>query len=672
MRGWRLGAVVLGVTLLNPNVAGAGIVAVLAAFAFARFIDMDPVFLDSGFYTYNPLLVGLSIGYLFQLTPLTLFFVVVAGISAFVLTHMLHSIFWYYLKLPILSLPFVFVSSIAYLAASRYSNLYVTGLYPHSLSTWETTVPIWIAGFFQSLGAIFFMPYVAAGVIFAAGLIFASRILFLLGLGGYYSGTLVMAWMGGSYPQAFANLNAFNFILIAMAIGGVFLVPSLKSYVLALLAVVASTLLLTASEVFWSTYGVPAFALPFNVVTLSFVYVLGLEEFPLMAKGVAATPEQRLDEHVCDSRRYPGSLRSLALPFSGKWTVWQGFKGKWTHQGPWKYAYDFVITGDDGETYTGEGVVPEQYHAFRKPVLSPIRGRVIHVVSNMPDNPIGITDRARNWGNLVVIEDDRGFFVEISHLAEDSIRVEEGQWIERGAFIGLCGNSGYSPQPHIHIQVQPTDDIGAGTLPFSFVSYVTDDRFSANDLPPEDKEVEPLFPDKGMDTRMGLVLDEEFTFAVSEAGVPKDPVTLTVRMAPDSTFYLDSGEGRLYFGKHEDTFYFYRLEGHDDALRAIFLALPRLPLAYRTGMQWIDHVPIGLVTSGLKKAGAHLLRSVDHRFGQVGVTLGFTSDQTIEGVVSSRLLHSDLETRAVLDPYRGLRSVHVGDYSLERMNEEST
>jgi murein DD-endopeptidase MepM/ murein hydrolase activator NlpD len=412
--------------------------------------------------------------------------------------------------------------------------------------------------------------------------------------------------------------------------------------------------------------------LPFNVVTLTFVYVLGLEQFPLVAKGVATTPEQRLDEHVCNHRRYPGSPRTLALPFSGRWTVWQGFDGRWTHQGPWRYAYDFVITGEDGETHTGDGTRLDQYHAFRKPVLSPVRGRVVRVVQDQPDNPIGVTDRARNWGNLVVIADERNFFVEISHLAEGSVRVEEGQWVERGSLLGLCGNSGYSPQPHIHIQVQPTDEVGASTLSFSFVSFVAEGRFHANDLPAVDRVVEPAFPDKALDVRMGLVLDEVFTYEIRQAGSSQGQTALTVRMAPDSTFYLDSGAGRLYFGKHEDTFYFYRLEGDEPALRALFLALPRLPLSYREGMTWKDHVPLSLVTRGVKRAGAHLLRSLHHRFGQVRTDLRFEDERTVRGSVTSRLLGTSLETEVELDPTRGVRRVRVGDYELERLDEEAS
>ncbi len=669
MRGWRLGVLVLAVTLLNPNVAGAGLVAVSAAYVFARFIQMDATFLDSGFYTYNPLLVGLSIGYLFRLTPLTVFFVVVAGVSAFVLTHMLFSIFWHYLRLPVLSLPFVLVSSTAYLAAASYTNLYVTGLYPQTFTAWEEAIPWWLGGFFESLGAIFFMPHVIAGALFAAGLLLVSRILFLLAVTGYYAGALTLAWMGGSYAQAFGNLNTFNFILIAMAVGGVFLIPSLRSYTLALVAVVASTVLMSSSEVFWALYNLPIFALPFNVVTLSFVYVLGIVSFPLVARGAPGTPEQMLDEYVCNQRRYPGTLRTLGLPFSGVWTVWQGFEGRWTHQGPWAYAYDFVITGADGKTYRGDGVKLEEYHAFRKPVLAPVRGRVVRVVRDLPDNPVGEGDRTHNWGNLVVISDERGFFVELSHFAEDSIRVEEGDWIERGAVLGLCGNSGYSPQPHIHVQVQGTDQVGATTLPFSFVSYAVGDRYHANDVPSEGADVEPLFPDKGLESRMGFVLDEEFTYDVMRDGEEAQRALFVVRMAPDGTFFLESKRGRLYFGTFEDTFYFYRLEGGDPYLRAPFLALPRMPLAYRKGLEWTDHVPVGLVSRGLRKAGIRLLRSLHHGLGQVAVSSRFVSERSIEGQVRSPLLGITKSTRVVLDPHRGVERIQIDDLIMERVHE---
>ncbi len=92
--------------------------------------------------------------------------------------------------------------------------------------------PIWLAGFFNSLGAIFFSPNVIAGILLAAIILVSSRILFLLAIIGYSSGTLVRALMVGSFQQALSDINSFNFILIAMALGGVFLVPSIKSFII--------------------------------------------------------------------------------------------------------------------------------------------------------------------------------------------------------------------------------------------------------------------------------------------------------------------------------------------------------------------------------------------------------------------------------------------------------
>lgn len=671
MRGWVVGILILAVTLLSPNLAFSGILAVLAAYAFARFIRMDSAFLDSGFYTYNPLLVGLSIGYLFRLTPLTGFFVITAGIGAFVLTLLLYSLFSTYLRLPVLSLPFVAVSATAYLAAAQYSNLYVTSLYPRYVSLLDLQLPDWLAGFFQSLGAVFFLPTVPAGLVFALVLLASSRILFGLSIAGYFTGALILGWLDGSPASAFANPNGFNFILIAVSVGGVFLIPAPRSYALGLIAVALSTVVLSSAETIGAQYGLPVFALPFNLTALALLYVLGLVRYPLVAQVVRRTPEQTLDEYLTNQQRYPGSTRTLALPFSGIWTVWQGFDGQWTHQGAWRYAYDFLMKDEDGNTHSGAGDVLEQYHAFRKPVLSPVAGRVVQTVDHLPDNAIGDTDRANNWGNLVLIQDQRGFCVQLSHLAAKSIRVSAGDWVERGALLGLCGNSGYSPQPHIHVQVMATGSIGAPTLPFSFVRYAVDATFHANDLPQEGERVEALVSDKALDLRTAFVLDETFRYRVQVAGRKAGELSLVVRMDTDGTFYLDSGKGRLYFGTHEGTFYHYRIDGRDPYLKYFMIALPRLPLAFRNGMRWRDSVPVGMVASRARSVAVLGLRSLFHGLARATVECAFTGRERVVGQVDGAgALNLHLETEAELDAHRGVRRVTVGAVTITKIEKD--
>ena len=664
------GAVIFAATLVHPEVALAGVIAIAAAYGFARLVRMEKPFLESGYFTYNPLLVGLSLGYLFKLTALTVFFIASAGVLTFLATVFMANVFQTYLRLPILSLPFVVVSSIAYLASVRYSGLFLRLHAEGGVLTGDFGLPFWLAGFFKAFGAVLFMPCVAVGVALSLVVVRHSRILFFLALLGYYVGAVIRTLMVGSAAQGFVDVNNFNFIFIAMALGGVFLIPSLTSYLFAVIAVAVSTVVMDATTGFWYYYGIPAFTLPFNVVTLGMVYVLGLVRHPLVPVSVGQTPEETLENHLANRLRYPGQERTLFLPFAGKWTVWQGWDGAWTHKGLWRYAYDFVIADEDGKTHRGEGSRFEDYHAWNKPVLSPVRGRIAQTVDDLPDSPIGGADETNNWGNVVVIEESRGFFVELSHFAEKTIRVKKGDWVERGAVLGLCGNSGYSPQPHIHVQVQATGEIGAASLPFSFVSYSDGGEFQSNNLPKELRAVEPLYRDKRLDNIMNSTLDDELRYQVIRSGKEVGELAIKVKMATDGTFYFESARGQLYFGKHEGTFYFYRVTGNDPWLRLLFLALPRLPLAYREKLTWHDYVPVGLVISGVRGAVVGFLSSICPRLATVKVTQTFASESRIVTTFAAGVFRQRRSAAVELDRQKGFASVTVDDVTLRRMSHE--
>lgn len=665
-----IGLLLLLITFINPYVALGGIVAVISAYVFARIINMSNEFLNEGFYTYNPLLTGLAIGYLFRFSDLTILFMIIAGILTFIITVTMYNVFYYYLRLPILSLPFVIASSIAYLAATQYSNLFVTGLYPHTVYDLNIILPFWVEGYFRAFGAIFFMTDVISGIVISLIFLSMSRIMFLLSVIGYYSGSIVVGLMFGSFEQSFADINHFNFILIAIAVGGVFLVPSIKSYLLAVIAVCTSTIVLDSVLVFWSNFGIPAFTLPFNVISLSFIYLLGLIKYPQIAWLIKGTPEETLDLYLTNTRRYPGSNTTVQLPFSGKWTVYQGFDGKWTHKGNWKYAYDFIITDEEGNSFKNNGDSLEDYYCYKKPVLSPVKGRVVKVVNDLKDFPIGSVDKTNNWGNLVMIKDERGFFVELSHFAEDSIKVKEGNWVEQSSILGLCGNSGYSPQPHIHIQVQESDDVGAYTIPFSFINFIEEGKFYSNNLPGVDKVVEPIHIESSYDNLMTYVLDDEVPFDVYRNGKNIDRLNLKVKMEVDGTFYFDSGKGKLYFEKKEGTFYFYSVEGNDKYLNMILQAIPRFPLAFRENLLWEDNIPIGSTIGKIKKSTVLFLSSFSHNLFKIDVSLRFISPKKIESTVTSKTLGINKKAEVALDEFKGFASIKMEDFELRKTNNE--
>jgi murein DD-endopeptidase MepM/ murein hydrolase activator NlpD len=56
------------------------------------------------------------------------------------------------------------------------------------------------------------------------------------------------------------------------------------------------------------------------------------------------------------------------------------------------------------------------------------------------------------YGNLVEIDHGAGLATRYGHLSH--IAVEEGQWVEAGAFLGEIGSTGRSTGPHLHYEVR--------------------------------------------------------------------------------------------------------------------------------------------------------------------------------------------------------------------------
>lgn len=663
LRGVRAGALLLSAMLLQPGVLVMGIFGVLAAVTFARVTKLNATYLERGPFLFNPLLAGLSVGYLFRPSAPSLFLAAAAGILAFVLTWTLSHVLYTFFLLPVLSLPFVAVSWSVHLAAFRFAGLQhaVVPAYAYSIG-----LPVPLEGFLRTLGLIFFLPNVWVGMVVALLLLFNSRIQFLLAVFSYAFGSFVQGILTGTFAYVYYDPGALNFILVALALGGYYLLPSPQSYTLAALGVALAALLGQAVSVFWAAVGLPVHALPYNLVTLLLLYLLGLVGHQLLARYPQSSPEKTLDYELTARRRYQGSGRSLALPFAGRWVVWQGFDGQWTHQGLWRYAYDFLIRDDQGLTYCDTGLQLSDYYAFQKPVLSPIRGWVVWVVRDLPDCEIGSVDQDNNWGNHVVLYDERGFYVEISHFAQNSLVVNQGDRIERGALLGRCGNSGYSPQPHIHIQVQLTPVLGAATVPFSFANLMVDGEFCAEGTPAENAVLEPVTPDRALGQALTFPLDTQLHFSITQKGRAIAQLTLTVRMAADGSFYLDSGNAKLFFSRDEDRFIFHRLDGDDPWLALLFLAMPRLPLARQPGQQWFDYLPISLVMTGLRLILYQFCSSFYPRLASARYVGQWQSDDTLIGMVTIPKVAHKIPTSATFDRDNQLVRVSVGDRALVR------
>ncbi len=55
--------------------------------------------------------------------------------------------------------------------------------------------------------------------------------------------------------------------------------------------------------------------------------------------------------------------------------------------------------------------------------------------------------------------------------------------VKRGQILGLCGNSGNSPEPHIHYQLQKGNKVGSETIEGKFSNYLEDKEKIVEGIP---------------------------------------------------------------------------------------------------------------------------------------------------------------------------------------------
>ncbi|MDN4619399.1 peptidoglycan DD-metalloendopeptidase family protein [Paenibacillus sp. PsM32] len=173
----------------------------------------------------------------------------------------------------------------------------------------------------------------------------------------------------------------------------------------------------------------------------------------LQAKALTPTPAT---DKVTTENEY-------AFPFKGDWFVfWGGNNALINYHYEYesqRYAYDF-IQRKDGFSYKGDPLKNESYYAFGQPLYAPADGKVVSVLSNIPDNePVGKMNPKVPAGNEIVIAHSNGEYSVIGHMKKGSALVKVGDRVKTGDKLGLVGNSGNSSEAHLHYQVSDGADL---------------------------------------------------------------------------------------------------------------------------------------------------------------------------------------------------------------------
>lgn len=160
------------------------------------------------------------------------------------------------------------------------------------------------------------------------------------------------------------------------------------------------------------------------------------------------------------------NITKMILPFNEEWFVFWG--GKSVEQNyhvayeNQKGAFDLVIV-KNGKSYLGDSKLNESYFVFGKEIIAPCNAKVIKVIKGVNDNIPGELNPKQLTGNTVVLETANKEYILFAHFKEKSIVVKEGQEVKQGDLLGLCGNSGNSSEPHLHLSLQNVADMNIAT-----------------------------------------------------------------------------------------------------------------------------------------------------------------------------------------------------------------
>lgn len=498
-----LGLIILLATLVIPSHGIFGLGGSLIANLAAYLLGFSRQEIRQGLWGFNGVLVALGLSLYYDISLHLVILVIIAVVLMTVFTAWIKSFLGAY-GLPYMSLPFNLIIYVAIIAS------FGSGYLTPSEVRWQVfdvslhALPLSLNLFFKNLGAIFFTINPISGILIAAGLLIFSRLSLLL---------IAIGWLGGFYIHEFFGVSeafihsqylGFNYMLTALALGGVFLIPNLSSLLLAIFGIFIVYMNLIALEIALPFY-LSSLALSFNFSVLLVVFALKMRLHPSLGLELSShplSPEENLSSYRDNLKLWRRYGVAISLPFYGDWAVTQAFKGEYTHKDEWAYGIDFMIRDAGGSIYSGSGEKLSDYYCYNALVLAPADGTVVRVKNDVYDNRPGQANPRDNWGNCVIIEHAPYFYSCIAHLQKDSISVRAGDAVSKGDKLGHCGNSGRSPYPHIHLQFQAQDYIGAPALYFEFSNLLIKQDNAADRLLPKgtlnkDDRVENLRYDAG-------------------------------------------------------------------------------------------------------------------------------------------------------------------------------
>jgi len=214
----------------------------------------------------------------------------------------------------------------------------------------------------------------------------------------------------------------------------------------------------------------------------------------------------------------------------------------------------------------------------------------------------------------VIIKHNDYLFSKLCHLKFQSIKVKTGNNVKKSQIIGLCGNSGRSPYPHLHFQFQSKPYVGSTTVDYPVGQYLvrtqTGYTLKSFDYPNKDENLanppinevlaKALHFIPGRRLKISVETDSSKAKWKKLAGVYHWSVETDIY---NNTFITcEEHNGRAYLYNNGDMHFFTNFSGkRHSPLFWFYIMLYKVPLGFLPKSMITDSLPVNHLFGGMLK-----------------------------------------------------------------------
>lgn len=119
-------------------------------------------------------------------------------------------------------------------------------------------------------------------------------------------------------------------------------------------------------------------------------------------------------------------------------------------------TYESTYAGHNARDIGGDGSREERFNRY---IIASKSGRVVNMATGYGEGYLGFHEgETASYGNYIKIQHDDGMYTVYAHLQDGTLRVNVGDYVNRGQILAKMGTSGNSSGPHLHFEVRDSNN----------------------------------------------------------------------------------------------------------------------------------------------------------------------------------------------------------------------